>query len=319
MKFLFYLLLFFLFCSCKKDRKTNEEIAKIEISISRFDMEVSKVTPKNFHRLKNKYPYLFPKQYADSIWIKKISDTLHKELLVETLTHFPDFSNEKRGLELMFGNAKYYFPSIKVPKIVTLVSDVEYNHRVILNDTLLLIGLDNYLGENHKFYRSFPRYVSSILKREYIISDVAAKVAERIIPLRKKNETTFLDKIIYFGKQLYLKEIFMPTNTESQIIRYTKEEITWVSEEEEAIWRYFIEKQLLFSTDGELDRRFLDFAPFSKFRLELDRESPDRVGRYIGWQIVKSFMKKNAIGVQEMLNLSAEEIFKKSRYKPRKF
>lgn len=64
--------------------------------------------------------------------------------------------------------------------------------------------------------------------------------------------------------------------------------------------------------------RFLDPAPFSKFRLELDNESPGRLGRYMGWQIVRAFMNNNDIKLNQLLDLSADEIFKKSNYKPKK-
>jgi uncharacterized protein YjaZ len=63
----------------------------------------------------------------------------------------------------------------------------------------------------------------------------------------------------------------------------------------------------------------LDPAPFSKFGLELDSESPGRLGRYIGWQIVRAFFDKNPnITPQQLLTLSADDILKESNYKPRK-
>jgi len=59
--------------------------------------------------------------------------------------------------------------------------------------------------------------------------------------------------------------------------------------------------------------------PFSKFRLELDSESPGRLGRYVGWQIVRAFMDKNPeVTLTELLDIPADEIFKKSNYKPEK-
>jgi len=92
-----------------------------------------------------------------------------------------------------------------------------------------------------------------------------------------------------------------------------------VQANEQAIWRNFIENEYLYSTDTKLASRFLDPAPFSKFGLELiDNESPGRVGRYVGWQIVRRFMEKNPVTIEQMLNLSGEEIFKKSTYKPKK-
>ena len=88
---------------------------------------------------------------------------------------------------------------------------------------------------------------------------------------------------------------------------------------ESFIWRYFIDKELLYVNDEKLYDRFLLPAPFSKFYLEIDQESPPRVGQWIGLQIVKSFALNNPkMSLSQIINVSNEEIFKKSKYKPRK-
>ena len=77
-------------------------------------------------------------------------------------------------------------------------------------------------------------------------------------------------------------------------------------------------KELLYSTDQKLDARFLNLAPFSKFYLELDNESPGGIGRYIGYNIVKSYMENNDVSLQNLFEKSSEEIFNNSKYKPKK-
>jgi len=148
------------------------------------------------------------------------------------------------------------------------------------------------------------------------MSDVATEFINKKVVV--SNERTFLSKLIYYGKKLYLKDKLIPFNTNAQKIKYTQEELDWVIANEEQIWRYFIEQELLYSTDSKLEARFLDEAPFSKFQLELDNKSPGRIGRYIGWQIVNAYMEKNNISLKQLLHMPAEEIFKKSNYKPRK-
>ena len=66
-------------------------------------------------------------------------------------------------------------------------------------------------------------------------------------------------------------------------------------ENEIFIWKYFIENKLLYDTNRELVNRFINPAPFSKFYLELDRESPGKIGQWIGWNIVKSYVKNNPL------------------------
>ena len=100
---------------------------------------------------------------------------------------------------------------------------------------------------------------------------------------------------------------------------YTDKELKWALANEDQIWRYFIDRELIYETDSELRARFINLAPFSKFRLELDNESPPQIGQYIGWQIVRQFAQKNeSITLKQLLTLDAERIFKEANFKPRK-
>ena len=74
----------------------------------------------------------------------------------------------------------------------------------------------------------------------------------------------------------------------------------------------------MFETDQKLAGRFINPAPFSKFNLELDAESPGRLGQYIGWQIVKAYMENSDADLKDMLQMDATELFNKSKFKPRK-
>lgn len=311
-------LMVLVFGGCKEADKTAEEISKvpIDLQVLRFDREFANATPEDIPQLKKKYPYLFPEQFADSIWINKLSDTLQIELSEEVDKAFGDLAEESEGLETLFKHIKYYFPDFTAPKVVTLTSDVRYNDRIILTDTLLLIGLDNYLGEHHHFYEGIQRYIATGLDKKFLTSDVASAFAKKVL-LYPRNRT-FLSRMVYYGKELYLKDKLLPTISDAQKIGYSNEEMEWAMANEEQMWRYFVEGELLYSTDSQLDRKFLDPAPFSKFGLELDNESPGRLGRYMGWQIVRAFMENNATSLQQLLDMPADEILKESNYKPRK-
>ena len=139
--------------------------------------------------------------------------------------------------------------------------------------------------------------------------------------MRKKyitqgKQRRFVDQMISFGKQLYLKDLFMPFKSEASRIGYSEEEYTWAQLNESEIWSYFVDRDLLFSTDTSLSNRFIAQAPFSKFYLELDNESPGMLGRYLGWQIVRQFMENNDVSLRELSTISGEELYKKSKYKP---
>ncbi|WP_106144733.1 gliding motility lipoprotein GldB [Flagellimonas meridianipacifica] len=316
----FLIFVFFLsVVGCKKEDETEKKINQIELDVEvhRFDREFATAQPNDIPTLKSRYPYLFPAQFPDSIWEAKLRDTLQIELSDEVDNAFGDFKQETRQLESLFKHISYYFPKAKTPKIITLISDVRYEDRIILTDSLLLVGLDNYLGQEHRFYQSIPRYVAQGLNKEYLASDIASAFTKKVLKFPRNR--TFLSRMVHYGKELYLKDILLPENTDAQKINYTEEEIEWAQANEERIWRYFVERELLYSTESSLDRRFLDPAPFSKFQLVLDSESPGRLGRYMGWQIVRAYMEKNPkVQLVDLLDMPADELFKNSNYKPKR-
>src|SRR5690606_20323806 len=185
-----------LLSACGGRDGTAAKIANIpmELQVARFDREFANATPAGLPALKAKYPYLFPQQYPDSLWEAKLADTLQLELSTEVERTFGDFARETQGLESLFRHIKYYFPQYRVPKVVTLVSDVRYQERVILTDSLLLIGLDNYLGSDHRFYGGLQRYIAASLERDFLLSDVASAFSKTVV--HYPSDRSFLAKMV---------------------------------------------------------------------------------------------------------------------------
>ena len=180
-KYFFIIPLFFLIF-CKEQDKLAKEIEKIpvDLKVIRFDLEFAAASSNDIPKLKSKYPYLFPRQFSDSIWVAKSTDTIQQELLAEVNMAFGDFNQQEMELTSLFQHIVYYFPNYKPPKVITLTSDVQYDNRVVLTDTLLLLGLDNYLGADHHFYQRISQYISKGLDQKYLISDVASAFANTI-------------------------------------------------------------------------------------------------------------------------------------------
>lgn len=316
---LFFLIIILTAFSCKKNRALENDIAKINIDarVERFDLLFAKIDAESLPSLKQAYPFMFSEKYQDSFWIEKASDSLQKLLHHEVEKTFSDFDGIELEIESLFNHLKYYFPEFRVPRIITTTSDVDYRNRVIVTDTIVIIALDNYLGSNHEFYENIPKYLTDDLKKEQIVVDLAGEYSKKY-SFQTPNKI-FLDEMIYFGKQLYFKDIAIPFKTEADRIAYSQEQLDWAVANESYIWRYFVERELLYSTDSKLASRFLTPAPFSKFYLEdIDSESPGRLGQYIGWQIVRAYMEQNDVTLKEMLITNPEEIFNKSKFKPRK-
>lgn len=88
-------LIFSLF-ACKNDKSTTPDVSKIPIEtrVIRFEKLFFESSPEKLPQLKERYPYFFPKQYSDSIWYTRMSDTLQLELYSEVQKVFPDFKEE---------------------------------------------------------------------------------------------------------------------------------------------------------------------------------------------------------------------------------
>ena len=110
----------------------------------------------------------------------------------------------------------------------------------------------------------------------------------------------------------------IPSDSDAEKIGYTPEEIQWAQDNEGYMWRYFIENKLLFDTSSKLANRFINPAPFSKFYLEIDNETPGSIGKWLGWQIVRSYAKNNEVSLEALLQTDAKELFDNSKYKPKK-
>ncbi|PKH66293.1 gliding motility lipoprotein GldB [Flavobacterium sp. ALD4] len=316
-KYIYALVLCCFFLSC--DKKNKEEVAideiPMEIKVERFDKVFFETKPKDLDKIKKEFPFFFPPGNEDAVWLDKMQDPLWRELYTEVQKKYPDFEPVKSKLEVLFKHIKYHFPKTETPKVITVISEMDYNNKVIYADSLVIISLEMYLGKEHKFYQ-FPKYIKQNFEENQIMADVVSSFYKRkASPVMAKN---LLSKMIDSGKELYFKDVLLPEYSDADKMGYTKEQIEWCDQNESYMWRYFIEKEMLYSDDQKLMPRFINPAPFSKFYLEIDNETPGQVGGWIGWQIVRSYMKNNEVSLQQLVGTSAKEIFEKSKYKPRK-
>lgn len=314
------ILLIFLFFNACQDEFTNEsDIESISVSISfdRFDLKFYDQPSEVIPELKKKYPFLFPKQFSDSVWISRQKDSLQLLLQSEVNKTFKDIELFERDVDHLFKHIKYFFPFAKTPRVITLTNNVDYQIKTVYSDSLLLISLDTFLGSENHLYDGIPTYIRKELDPKYITVQIADKFGAFIIP--PVEDRTFLARMIYEGKKLYLNDLLLPHVPIEDRIVYTKEEFNWALENEKYVWQYFIEKQVLYQTQLEWVQRFIEPAPFSKFYLQLDNQTPGRIGSWLGWQIVNSYMIQfPETPLDELLKISPQKLFNLSKYKPKR-
>ena len=305
--------------SCKKESEAEAKIAEIpvpEVKIERFDKEFFAAGPQGLPALKQKFPYLFPQGNEDVVWTSKMQDEFMLKLKAEVDKKYPNLNSLEENMGSFLQHVKYYYPQLPTPKVVSLVSD-DTDVKAVYTPQVVLIPLSLYLGKDNYLYDGLNKYEIQQYEPSQIMPDVATSfLYGKIAPPRDRQ---LLSLMIFYGKELYMKDLLIPDSPENDRIGYTKEQLAWAEANETEIWRYFVDKKLLYDSDPKLPGRFINPAPFSKFYLELDNESPGRIGQWMGWQIVKAYAENNKnVPLQDLLAMDAKTIFDNSKYKPKK-
>lgn len=247
-----------------------------------------------------------------------IMDPFNKELANKCAEVYPDLVFLEDGLTKAFRNIKAADPDFMVPEVYTYVSGLLYESPVEYLDSVMIIGLDMFLGWNYEQYRAagLPVYLTRRMEPKNVIPECARQIAYSMLPDNIQPKT-LLDFMILHGKTLYAMDLFLPEVADSLKIGFTKSQMKWCRENEAAIWRLFIDQEMLYKSDAFLNNRFIQDGPFTS---GLPEGSPAMLGRWVGWQITRSYMKKNpGTDLTALLkNPDSQQILSLSGYKPKK-
>mgnify|MGYP003571270063 FL=1 len=220
----------------------------------------------------------------------------------------------KKELSEAWARFAVLFPEIALPKIMTHISG--FNQSIVVDSGLISISLDKYLGINHKYYQMLrtPMYMQYNMHPKKIASDVVEALA--ITEFEYQPETdNLMSQMIYYGKIHILEDALLPDSPDTLKWGYTTVQLDWCKKNEREIWLSLVDKNALFSTSAKEINRMIHPAPFTA---AYSRKSPGGLGQWIGYQIVKSYLKHNkSVTLQELMrNNDYQKILNKSRYKP---
>ncbi len=310
------------FYGCQNEHSgVNLSSIKQETRFNQFEKDFFETDTNNFSQelnsLKEKYPVFFMQNALDNFWKQQRTDPGQIELYQKSQEVFNGLQRQNEQLNLAVKHFYYYFGEDKHFHFYSYISNLDFNYPVLLADSLCFAALDLYLGRNQKYYAHLPQYLIFYRQPRFLVRDcIEELIKNRISP--PKTPGSLLDDMIYHGKILYALYSLMPEEKESSIIKYPEAKLEFCRQNERSVWAYFIENQMLFDTSQELKRRFIELAPFSKFRMKFDNETPGMIGRWVGWQIVKAYMEKNKpISLEQLLQeQDARKILKLSGYRP---
>lgn len=227
---------------------------------------------------------------------------------------FGNFSSQKETIEKAFSYIRHYLPNFKVPAIYTVISG--FNESILMTDSAVTVSLDKFLGQHSIFYErvSMPRYMRRRANPELLPFEVVRNWAYTEYDYRD-SVYNLATEIVFHGKIMYLMDAAFPTSPDYMKISYTPDDIVWAQKSEKSMWAYMIDKKLLFSTDFREIKKYVDDAPFVA---TFGEDSPGRIGCWIGWQIVRSYMKNHPdMSISDLINMrDNQQILFESRYYP---
>ncbi len=321
-------------CGGDSDRRLPDvSNISVNIKLQRFEQDLFQLDtsdlPAGMQQLTGKYPALLP-LFALNIIHDQTNpaetplQSVGNFLRAPEVRHLNDTVQQlygnldwlERDLSQMFRYYQYYLPDKPIPQVATIVSEFGTD-AFTAGDSLCGIGLDMYLGENFPGYNPeiFPDYIRRQFRREYIPVRLAKALARNAV--EAPSGQRLLDLMLYHGKQLYLVDCLLPLVADSAKMGYTRAQLEGSEGNEQQVWARLLTQNLLYSTDFGKFKKLVTPSPNAPVVFQ---EAPGEVGNWLGWQIVKSYMKRHPeTTMAQLLHLSdAQKFLEEAKYKPRR-
>lgn len=334
--FIVIILLTALFNACSPGRQ-GIDISKVDmqpVKLMRLDKEIFSLTPANIQArtktLQAHYRQFYNRYISSIINHGGVVDSLYQQSILHFVNDKDmsaayaqvsktytdnDIEMLEEGLTDAVKRYKVAFPKRKVPaRYVTFMSGFNYN--IVYVDSTIGIGLDMYLGGGNPFYTmlQWPQYQTQSMNGHYILPDA---VRGWLITEFDTGEpvNNLLNHMIFYGKIYYATQALLPQANDTLLAHYTGRQMDYCREYEKNLWGYFVKDNKLYDNDLKIIAEYTNDGPFTA---AISKECPPRIGMWIGWQIVRSYMEKNT-GVtleQLMQEKDAQKILARSKYKP---
>ena len=321
-----------------KHNDLDVDISDIKVkplNMLRLEDDLFALTPENFatknKTLQDKYGIFYDHYIQgflnaggsrDSIYKPKILSFINDRDMKQTYNYvkklYPNSAIEEINNELTdcAKRFKYHFPKRKLPtKLITCTTG--FNYAVDYMDSALIVGLDMHLGDTAIFYKmlNLPKYQTRMMNRDYILPNIAKGWLLREFD-NDSAVNTLLHHTIFYGKLFYAMNALLPNTNDSILIGYTFKQMNFIHENERNIWSYFAEKNRLYENNLKTVQELTTDGPSTS--AINPKKCPPRIAMWVGWQIVRSYMKNNE-GVtleQLMSEKDSQKILSKSKYRP---
>lgn len=333
MKWIPICLLIVVFLGCKS-KPTPPDVSKIpvKLKVQRFEDAFFGLDTihleEALNQLESHYPG-FAKDFLFNIMgttpstavldVKSFSNS-YRLMYDSAKKHFANFQPVADQVEIGLKYVKYYFPNYAVPSnLVTFIGPINSYGNIITTDALA-VGLQLYMGRDYSLYKTdmgqqlYPSYLSRKFEQSYIPVNCMNNIIEDLYP-NKSLGMALVDQLVETGKRQYLLDHFLPNLPDSLKLGYTEQQVVDCNSNETNIWAFFIQNNLLYVTEPEITKEYMNEAPNTP---AMGSNFPGFIGKFVGWKIVQKYMDNHAdVDLAKLMNTPARKIFEEAKYKPR--
>ena len=342
------LLALIVFVSCNSNKQLPDVSGiKIDLTLQRFEKDFFALDTnhlgESLQQLQKKYPDFTTDFISNILGINSARITNqeiaelnaikaflrdYKPLKDSADLVFKNFKNEteqiKKGLQYL----KYYYPQYKMPaNIITFIGPIDAFFQTsfgtqgdIITKSSLGIALQLHMGSDFSFYTSeqgrelYPEYISRNFAPQYIPVNCMKNIIDDMYG-ELRTDKPLIEQMVEKGRRLFLLDKFLPTTDDYLKIGYTDKQMRAAYANEAAIWDFFLNNDLLNSTEQNINKNYIGEGPKTQ---ELGEDSPGNIGSFAGWQIVKKFMSKHPeVSLDSLMKTDPREIYTESKYKPK--
>lgn len=330
-------------CNDPKPSKKIPDVSQIELdefNFIRFDQKVAQMDTldikSSYNKLLVEYPHITDIYFKALLEFKhddldayynSISELLKakeiKSLQSMVAKTYKKDDDIKDDLEAASRYLKYYFPDYKTPNFYTYITEFGYQTIIFPDGEQdgIGLGLDMYLSPEFDYKNVDPKnpVFSDYLTRSYNRDHIAKKAFELVVAdlIGTSPGKRMIDQMLHNGKKYYIMQQLLPTHSDTIISEYSKDQLSWLNDNELQIWDYFLEKNLVYETNHLKVNKYLNPSPNSP---GMPPEAPGRTATYIGWQIIKSYMRKHPeTTLPELIGLrDSQKLMELAKYKPKR-
>lgn len=329
------------FFSCSSDSKAIPDVSHIDapLEIRRFEQTFFQMDTLAFEQaleqLAQNYPefsQLFTANILEAGVIGQMneeqtaylrgfaSSPVYRAVYDTTQMVYPSTDAIQEELQQALRFYRHYFPNHQAPtELITFNAAFNYA-AIIYGDNKLAVGLDMFLGPDFDYPRYnpgaaiFSQYLVRTYTKEHLVASLVKVIINDIVGQQRGNR--LLDMLVQEGKKLYILDQLMPTAADTVKFNVKASQWTWLQENESNLWAYLLTEDLLYNSNFQEIRKLVDPSPSGAPLLP--EESPGQAANYIGYKMVKAYMKRHPnVSMEDLLlEQDAQKIMERSKYKP---